>query len=458
MSPRMAKRPAVPGLVVYARGARWAYRLELGRHPLTDERDFEYRSGFATEEDAWTAGVKAKANHGSGRAVRPSRRTVAAFLDEWLAAKKHAIKPSTYTNYVDYRDAYVLPSIGRRKLQDVDVPMLNALYVHLLSDGRRKRDTNAAMYKFWSRRRAEGKEPMPREIADACDVSIYAARSAVLRYRRGRIPVPAGPGLAPKTVKNVHRMLHLALGDAVAWRYVEYNPAIHASLPRERRRGRRKTGATWTPEQLAAWLKIAVEDRDAGMWVLAATSGMRRSELAGADRRRLDLAEATLDIEDTRVVVGGEATDSDGKSDAGVRTISLDPLTVVYLSRHLEMLDEERQAFGRSYDRSGKLFCHPDGRPIHPETITRRFNRMVDRAGVPHIRLHDVRHTYATVSLDAGVDPKIVSDRIGHSNMAYTLAIYTHRSTGRDREAAEQVAKVIFGEHWRPPSGHPNQG
>jgi integrase len=86
-----------------------------------------------------------------------------------------------------------------------------------------------------------------------------------------------------------------------------------------------------------------------------------------------------------------------------------------------------------------------DGRPIHPDTITRRFNKLVDRAGVPVIRLHDVRHTYATLSLDAGVDPKIVSDRIGHANMAYTLQIYTHRSTGRDRAAAERVAGVIFG-------------
>ena len=243
-------------------------------------------------------------------------------------------------------------------------------------------------------------------------------------------------------------MLHRALADAVAWRYLEYNPAEHASLPRESRKGTRNRGMTWTPEELAAWLAVAVRDRDAGIWVLAATTGMRRSELAGAERNLLNLNVAMLEIGDTRVVVDGKAEDSDGKTEGGRRTISLDTLTVDYLTRHLAMLDAEKEAFGTSYRDSDKLMRNPDGTAIHPDTITRRFNRLVDKAGVRRIRLHDVRHTYATMSLDAGIDPKIVSDRIGHANMAYTLQIYTHRSTGRDRQAAETVARVILGGGW----------
>jgi integrase len=181
---------------------------------------------------------------------------------------------------------------------------------------------------------------------------------------------------------------------------------------------------------------------------MAATTGMRRSELAGAERELLDLDNATLELGDTRVVVDGKTEDSDGKTESGRRTISLDPLTIAYLRRHLAMLDAEREAFGDSYQNSGKLVCHPDGRPVHADTITDRFNRLVDRAGVKHIRLHDVRHTYATVSLDSGIDPKIVADRIGHANMAYTLTIYTHRSTGKDKRAAEAVAGVLLGAGW----------
>jgi integrase len=102
-------------------------------------------------------------------------------------------------------------------------------------------------------------------------------------------------------------------------------------------------------------------------------------------------------------------------------------LRVAYLRLHLAKLAKEKREFGDSYRDHGKLFCHPDGQLINPDTITRRLNRLVDRGGVPLIRLHDVRHTYATLSVDAGVDPKILSDRIGHANMAYTMSIYTHR-------------------------------
>jgi integrase len=85
------------------------------------------------------------------------------------------------------------------------------------------------------------------------------------------------------------------------------------------------------------------------------------------------------------------------------------------------------------------------GERIHPDTLTRRFNRLVDRAGVPRIRLHDVRHTYATMAMDAGVNPKLLSDRIGHANELVTLQIYTHRTTGLDRPMAEQLSRMIEG-------------
>jgi integrase len=440
---------AIEGISVYKRGRKWWYRLELDRHPLTDERQFEYQGGFDTEEDALTAAIKAKAAHQVGNRVKPVKLTVGGFFDEWMTSIKDSVKPSTFTNYSDYQDAYLKPTIWNKPLQKADVPTLNTLYRYLLADGRCKPDNDTRMYEYWESQRKAGRDLTPNELtAEVEGVTIHAARKAVARYRAGRIPVAKTRGLAPKTVKNVHRMIHLALATAVAWQYIGYNPAEHAALPRESRKGTRKRGAAWTPDELAAWLAVAVTDRDAAIWVLAATTGMRRSELAGAERELLDLDGAALEIADTRVVVGGRADESDGKTPSARRVISLDPITVAYLRRHLAMLDAEMAAFGDAYHDAGWLVCHPDGRPVHPDTITDRFNKLVDRAGVKRIRLHDVRHTYATTSLDAGVDPKIVSDRIGHANMAYTLAIYTHKSTGKDRGAAETVAGVLLGPGW----------
>lgn len=105
-----------------------------------------------------------------------------------LTSIEPEIKPSTYTNYLDYLNAYVLSTLGQRKLQDVQVPTLNALYRHLLGSGRRKRDTNTLMYEHWSARQAAGQTATPREIAVRCKVSIHAARKAVTHYRQGRLP------------------------------------------------------------------------------------------------------------------------------------------------------------------------------------------------------------------------------------------------------------------------------
>lgn len=442
MTPR-TRRTRIPGITVYPRGKKFAYTIYLEPDLLTGKRRRVNQGGFEDEESAWTAAVSARNKLEQSQYVKPSRRTVSSFFDEWLEASRSALKPSTYAYYVDYLDAYVRPTIGNRKLQDITVPMLNAFYRYLLESGRTKPDNNTVMYEYWLAHRTADHEPMPKEISEACGTTIYAARSAVGRYRRGRVPMSKSAGLAPKTVKNTHRMLHRAFRDAVAWQYITNNPAEHASLPRVSR-GRKSKHATWSIDQLAAWLDLALNDRYAGLWMLVATTGMRRGELAGLRREYLHLDDGLIVIEPTRIVVDGRAENSDdAKSEASERTISLDSQTVDWLRKHLAMLDAERAEFGDGYHDDGRLFCYPDGRAPHPETITRMFNRLVDRAGAPRIRLHDVRHTYATLSLDAGIDLKIVSDRLGHANVYVTAQIYGHRSTGHDRAAAETMASLI---------------
>jgi integrase len=118
----------------------------------------------------------------------------------------------------------------------------------------------------------------------------------------------------------------------------------------------------------------------------------------------------------------------DGKSAAGRRVISLDPYTVGHLRSYLAKIDAEAKAF--QLPPHEFLAVGVEGRRLHPDTLGRRFNRLVDRARVPRIRLQDVRHTYATLAMDAGADPKVLSDRIGHANTSITLQVYAHRSTG----------------------------
>lgn len=442
----MSKRPSIPGVTVDQRGKKWGFRIELEPDPLTGARRRPFKGGFETEDAAWEAAIEAKKRAAIGRTAVAKKIRVGDFFDEWLAANEGQFKNTTSQNYRDNIDAYIKPVIGSRWLGDLTVPTLNAFYKHLREKGRTKGDSNRRMYEYWLAHRTErdGAGPLPRDIAAACGTKLDAAREAVRRYRRGRIPAEYSPGLSIKSVRNVHVVVQLALKDAVRWDYLHANPAVHAVLPRERgRRTGKKQHMIWTPPQLGAFLRVAFQDRYNGMWVLAATTGMRRSELAGVERKMVDLANGTLTIEDTRVVVRGRAEASDGKSESSQREISIDSFTVRHLRSYIDRMNEEREAFGDSYPNHDYLMVGPEGRPLHPDTITARFNRLVDRAGAPRIRLHDVRHTYATMAQDAGHNIKTLSERIGHADVTVTGKIYTHKSRGTDRAMADAMGELI---------------
>jgi integrase len=422
---------------VYRRGKAWSYLFDIDPDPLTGKRRQANGSGFATEKEAWAACRSAIKEYEDGRRAAPSKRKVVEAFNEWLTRIQHAIKPSMWQNWRNYADYYVIPHIGERKAQDIDGAVLDSLYARLLADGRRKADSNSRMYEYWRANPAV----KPADLVAACGVTIHAARAAATRYRAGRTPQTKTVGLAPKTVVNVHRMLHRAWDDFEAWRWVHRNVAKDAHPPTVPRRGRE----VWTVQQLRAFLVHARRDRFYPLWVLEATSGMRRCELVGARRNKLDLAAGTLAIESTRVVIDGRVVESDGKTENAQRVIALDPFTLAALSRLAEQLDTERAEFGADYQDHGLLFCWEDGRPPHPDTITRRFKRLAGAAGLPLIDLHDVRHSYATAGRDAKIDWKALSARIGHADVAFTMRQYVQADLAADRQVANTLAELILG-------------
>ncbi len=200
-----------------------------------------------------------------------------------------------------------------------------------------------------------------------------------------------------------------------------------------------------TVAQLQTFLQRARSDRFFALWVLEATSGMRRCELAGARRDLLDLAKGTLEIDVTRVVVDGQVIESDGKTENAQHMLALDPFTLAALKAHVEMLDRERKDRGPDYRDHGVLFCWEDGTPPHPDTITRRFKQLAAAAGLPEIDLHDVRHSYATAGRDAKIDWKALSRRIGHADVAFTMKQYVQTDLEADRRVATTLAELIIG-------------
>ncbi len=162
-------------------------------------------------------------------------------------------------------------------------------------------------------------------------------------------------------------------------------------------------------------------------------------------RRRLDLDAGTLTIEVTRVVVDGRVIESDGKTENAQHVLALDLFTLAVLKAHVATLDQERREFGSDYQDHGVLFCWQDGRPPHPDTITRRFKKLAAAAGLPEIDLHDVRHSYATLGRDAKIDWKALSHRIGHADVAFTMKQYVQTDLEADRQVANTLAELIIG-------------
>jgi integrase len=183
----------------------------------------------------------------------------------------------------------------------------------------------------------------------------------------------------------------------------------------------------------------------AAAWRLAALTGMRRGEVLGLRWADLDLDEGWLAVCQTLVVVDNQICVSQPKTARGRRRIALDPVTISALRGHRRAQAAERLVAGPGWSDTGLLFTHEDGRPLHPEYVRRLFDRHLRRVGLPRIRLHDLRHTHATLALQAGVHPKVVSERLGHTTVAITLDVYSHAIPALQQDAATTVADLLIG-------------
>jgi integrase len=242
-----------------------------------------------------------------------------------------------------------------------------------------------------------------------------------------------GRGLSPATVRYVHVLLHGALDDAFRWGRVLRNVAKLANPP-ARRQGRSKM-KTWTKEELGAFLAHVQGTRLYPPLLLAATTGMRRGEVLGLHWRDVDLEAGRVSITRTLILVDDKPQFSEPKTDSGSRTVPIPHETVAAL-RAWRLAQEPNMT---------DLVFTDDGGPVHPGHFSKAFNAVARKAGLPRIRFHDLRHTWATLALGAGVPLKVVSEILGHSSLAITGDLYSHVSPGMMEGASDTVAAAIFG-------------
>ena len=426
------------------RGATWYYKFRNPQvNPATGKHSWITKGGFRTKADAADAQRAAIEEAQRGSYVDPSARTVAEFITEWLEFKTLTAGATTVQGYRDHLTFYVLPRVGGLKLQTLDESRILALYVELRNGGRIRRDNNRPMYEFWAAGVAAGDPPGPRAVSRACGTTIHAARAAVRRYQRGSVPAPKPPGLDAKTLRNIHAILRTALADAETLKYIKSNPAANVKPPRLERKQR----AVWTPAQTQAFLRALPGDRLTALFLLELTTGVRRGHLCGLTWSHVDLERGTITLGDSRVVLHGRTSDKRGGKTANAdKTIAIDTRTIAALRRWRAEQDQIRALRGPDYEGRDLVFTTEFGRPLHPQNLVDLIERYAAEAGVPRITFHDLRHTYATAALEGGVAMKVVSERIGHSNVSFTMQTYAHVRAEADHEAAQQAADFLLGD------------
>lgn len=249
-----------------------------------------------------------------------------------------------------------------------------------------------------------------------------------------------GKPLSASSVRNVHVTLHRALADAQRWGHVTRNVADLADPPREARTHMR----TWSTDELRSFLDHAEDDRLYAAYVLLATTGMRRGEALGLRWRSLDLNRARVSVSTALVVVDAKVVFQEPKTASGRRTVPILPETVAALKTHRKTQLAEKMLLGPDYADDDLLFCRQDGTSLHPTMFSRRFDQLATDAQLRRIRLHDLRHTFATHMLQAGVIVKVVSEILGHASVALTYDTYSHDIPSMMEDATSKYASLLF--------------
>jgi integrase len=342
---------------------------------------------------------------GAGMSPTKVPPTVNELLDDWLAAKRRW-RDTTRSAVVGMCDIYLRPHLGSVRLD-------------------RLRSSHIAGMFAW----------------------IEARNEVVREARAAKLPVPPDP-LDPRTlprvlnVRNQHQLLGCissALRFAVdVEHHIPFNPARGVELPEVPRREH----AVWERDDARRFLEVAAGDRLYAGWRIVLCHGLRRGELAGLKWEDVDLDEGWLRVGRQLVYVDNRVVESIPKTDAGWRRLRLDDATVAALERHmLAQLDEVDGTHG-AYENGGWVLAQEDGSFYPPKRLTVLFQRLAKRAGVSAIRLHDGRHTNASHLLASGMDLKVVSVRLGHSNTGITQNLYQHVLRDMEEAAARRAGDL----------------
>ena len=384
-----------------------------------------------------------------------STTTVAEWLDTWLAGRKRLRRGGAARYACDIR-IHLKPHLGHLRLDKLRVHHIDTMFDAINERNIEVQEQNAQRRTMRDELRAT-----PSKGAE------NRARRKWLTAQLDAMP-PFRRITGPNTQKHIRDTLRAALNVAIAQQVMPaFNPAAHAELlpgakPKalvwtdERISQWEQTGQrpspvmVWTPQQTGHFLDFVAQDRLHLLWRLIAFRGLRRGEACGLRWVDHSAAAQSLTIATQLVQDGWEILEGAPKTDHGVRIVALDDETAQLLMSHKARQARERLAWGDGWQHTGRIFTQEDGTLLHPGKISDLFERRVAAAGLPPIRLHDLRHVAATLMLSADIDVKVVSETLGHSDTRITRDVYQSVLNDLARDAAEKVVRLVPRARTRP--------
>lgn len=374
---------------------KYIINYTLGRDPKTGNLIRKTKS-FEKKEEAELALQKILYERDHGIMKNESNITFGEWIEYWLEnVRSNVLSGTTLDNYRSNIRNHVIPEVGHIKLKDLRPKHLQVFYNHLYENGRK-----------------DGKG-----------------------------------GLSPKTVQRIHVMIGSALKHALRNDLVLTNVAAVV----ERRKGKKFKSKPYTIDELYELLRVTKDDRFYAAYVISAMTGMRRGEVLALKWDDVDFNERTVSVERSLAVYRDQKDENHltlelkaPKTEQSERIIPIDDFVIQALKEHKKKQLEISIKVGRDrYNPLGLVFCDEQGGLVHPNTYSNDFRSTLKQNGLRHVRLHDLRHTYATLLLKLGVNHEKIRDLLGHSTITTTLDIYAHVDLDDLKEATSLLSQAM---------------